>query len=363
MVIGIDARELCGRRTGVGRYLTQLIEAWSDDPAARAHRVICYQPGAPHEDTRRALDALRADLRTVPGLGGTLWEQVALPRAVRRDAPDVFFAPAYTAPILLRVPTVLTIHDLSYMARPDWYRPRERWRRAIVTRASAQRARAIVTDSVFSQQEVTRLLGIPSARITVIPLGLGMAPSEVQCEPRAPLVLFVGSVFNRRRLPDLVAAFARVSSSMPDARLEIVGENRTWPHIDIDGLVAGSGAAARIRVRSWIPDADLASLYRQAAVFVFLSEYEGFGLTPLEALAHGVPAVVLDTAVAREVCGRAALFVQPGDVAGTAEAIRTLLVEADTRRRVLAEAATLLPRYSWPAAARATRVVLEGAAR
>ncbi len=91
----------------------------------------------------------------------------------------------------------------------------------------------------------------------------------------------------------------------------IVGDNRTWPRT---GSAGGGGGARRRRhesnLRSYVPDAELASLYARAAVFVFLSEYEGFGLTPLEALRAGVPIVVLDTPVAREVYGDAAVYVR-----------------------------------------------------
>ncbi len=106
---------------------------------------------------------------------------------------------------------------------------------------------------------------------------------------REPLVLYVGSIFNRRRVPDLIAAFALVRERVPDARLDIIGENRTFPHQDIEALCRASGAGDRIRVRSYVEDAELAEAFRTASVFAFLSEYEGFGLTPLEALARGVP--------------------------------------------------------------------------
>ncbi len=89
-------------------------------------------------------------------------------------------------------------------------------------------------------------------------------------------------------------------------RLEIVGDNRTSPRIDMDRLIAASGVSDRVHWRSYISDADLATLYATASAFVFLSDYEGFGLTPLEAMAAGIPIVVLDTEVSREIYGPAA---------------------------------------------------------
>jgi alpha-1,3-rhamnosyl/mannosyltransferase len=108
-------------------------------------------------------------------------------------------------------------------------------------------------------------------------------------------------------------------------------------------------------------DARLAELYARACVFAFVSDYEGFGLTPLEALAAGVPPVVADTAVAHETCGDAALYVPPGDVEALASALRVLIVDDAVRARLLRAAPSVLARYSWDRAASDTFAVLKQA--
>jgi alpha-1,3-rhamnosyl/mannosyltransferase len=113
------------------------------------------------------------------------------------------------------------------------------------------------------------------------------------------------------------------------------------------------------RWRAYVPDGELAALYASARAFAFLSEYEGLGLTPLEALAAGVPPVLLDTPVARESCGGAALYVERGDIAGTAVALERLLFDEQTRQRLLAAAPSVIGRYRWPEAARHTLDLLE----
>jgi glycosyltransferase involved in cell wall biosynthesis len=356
MRVAIDARELSGRPTGVGRYLAGLLDAWSNSEAARRHQWTLIAPAAPAGASR-----WNAAVEVVGGQGGTIWEQATLPRAVRAARADVFFAPGYTAPLTVAAPLVLTIHDVSFFAHPEWFAFREGVRRRLITAWSARRARTVITDTEFSKGEIQRFIGIDARRVRTIPLGLD-ARSAGGSQQDA-LVLYVGSVFQRRRVDRLIAAFDLVADRVPDARLEIVGENRTSPHLDLEAMRNRCRHADRIAIRSYVDDATLASLYERASVFAFLSEYEGFGLTPLEALAGGVPPIVLDTPVARETCGAAARYVSPSaSNEEIAAGITALLTSADARRDVLRHRLDVLNRYDWSLAAAATLSVLEEAA-
>lgn len=342
--IGIDARELLGETTGVGRYLGELLRRWMVRPDADRREFVLYSPER----------LVGFDARVLPGGRGTWWEQTTLRRAARRDRLDAFFAPAYTAPLNVGVPLAVTIHDISFIAHPRWFRPRERWRRRVLTSHAARHAAVVFTDSEFSRSEIERYLKVERGRLLVIPPGPpDPASSTPDPGPRQPLVLFVGSLFNRRRLPDLIAAFARAAQSVPGARLAIVGADRTWPRQDLRAIAAAHGIAAQVDLREYVDQPTLAGLYARASVFAFLSEYEGFGLTPLEALASGVPVVVLDTPVAREVYGQAAAYVGR-DIESAAAAISRFLVSPDARAEQLSRAADVLSRYSWDRAADTT---------
>lgn len=353
--IGVDARELLGDATGVGRYLGELVRRWVERADAGTRRFLLYAPAA--IPLRVPADAVQ--LR-VGGVGrGTWWEQTWLRAAVRADRPDVFFAPAYTAPLGIDVPLAVTIHDVSFFAHPEWFRAREGIRRRWLTGRAAAAASVVLTDSRFSRDEIVSHLGVQPARVRVIPPGVTQRTAPAPGSTRESIVLFVGSMLNRRRLPDLIAAFASATKTIPGARLVIVGDDRSWPPQDLRAFAAAEGVADRTELRSYVPDEELARLYSEASVFGFLSEYEGFGLTPLEALAAGVPPVVLDTPVAREVYGEAAMFVPPYDVHAAAAALRTLLTSPAARAAVLARAPAVLARYSWAAAARETLDELE----
>ena len=367
MRIGIDARELLGRRTGVGRYLADLCTVWRRLPAGGPHRFVLYSPapgqtpsvlGPPFDTETPGPFSYRA----IPGKGDSWWEQTRLAAAVSEDPPDVLFAPAYSAPLRVRVPVVLTIHDISFETHPEWFSWREGLRRRWFTRQAARRATQIIAVSGFTRDEVVAHLRLSRSRVSVVWSGIHR-PIQTPRVAREPLVLFVGSIFNRRHVPALIRAFARVAARVPDARLVVVGDNRSHPREDPARLADAAGLADRVAVRAYVDDTELAALYARAMVFVFLSEYEGFGLPPLEAMAAGVPTVVGDTPVARELYLEAARRVDVGDVSSIAGAITALLENADERAALLATAAARLPRFTWQRAAEETLAILERAER
>jgi glycosyltransferase involved in cell wall biosynthesis len=360
--IGIDVRELGGRATGLGRYLAGLLGAWQELPEMREHELLLFSA---KPVPIRAGGSLRVRTALVPGAGDVWWEQLKLASAANHHALDVFFAPGYTAPLRLAVPLVLTIHDVSFVAHPEWFGWREGTRRRTLTRLSARKARTILTVSDFSRAEIVAHLGVPADAVRRVYNGF-TPPADAlpgASDPRELLVLYAGTILSRRHVPDLVRAFRAVAEHYPRASLAIVGDNRTYPREDVGALVRDAGLGARVMVHDYADEGLLANLYHRARVFVFLSEYEGFGLTPLEALSAGVPSVLLDTPVAREVFGRAAAYVEDTSESAVATAIEKLLVDGSARQSILAAAPAVLARFSWTRAGRETLDALVGAAQ
>lgn len=355
---GIDARELAGHPTGVGRYLAGVLQTWAGD--AFPHRLRLFL----HAPPPAWLSALPLDLTVdiLPtAVAGTWWEQTTLPAAARRANIDALLAPAYTAPLRSPCPVALIVHDVSFFAQPGGFRWREGLRRRLVTRASARRAATVLTVSEFSASEITRWLDIPRSRLVLAPQGAPEWHGAPPAGAHAPLVLSVGTLFTRRHVPELLGAFAQLAADVPGARLVLVGGNQTQPRIDPISIAQALGIGDRVTWHPYVSDTELDALYRTARVFAFLSDYEGFAMTPMEAAARGVPSVMLDTAVTREVYADAVTRV-PLSVPAIAGALRSLLTDDAAHANAVAAARGRLAHFTWNQTARVVREALEMAA-
>jgi glycosyltransferase involved in cell wall biosynthesis len=368
LVVGIDGRELAGRPTGTGRYLRNLLRHWRETGDA----LVVYFNGPPALDPVLDHPAVRKRPLGDGCARGLVWQEWQLPSAARSDALDVFFSPAYSCPLRLDRPRVTAVHDLSFFAQPQDFTLADALRRRALVRASLRASRRVPVCSEFTARELARLFPDLAERAVHIPLGADAdlleppprAEARAALGLRGPLVLGVGAILNRRCVPELLRAIARLRTRQPDVVLDLVGENRTHPPLDLAALVSRLDLRAQVRLSGFVSDRELALRYAAADVFVALSEYEGFGLPALEAAAHGLPLVVGRAPSLGEIFQDAALLVDPRDEHAVARAIDRVLTEPATRARLVAAGRALAARHSWAETARRTReALLEAAGR
>jgi glycosyltransferase involved in cell wall biosynthesis len=365
-VAGIDGRELQGRSTGTGRYLRSLLRHWRET----GDRFVIYFNGAPPAEPLLAHPRVVArPLGDVP-VRGLVWQERRLPAAARADGLDVFFSPAYSCPLSLDLPRVTAVHDLSFFSLPQDFALLDAMRRRLLVSRSIAASRFVLACSDFTRREIAARFPAHADRVVTVPLGADddLVTPPPRSEARARLgvagefVVTVGAILNRRRLPELLRAFARVRRVLPSVVLDVVGENRTHPRRDLGALARRLGLERAVRFSGFVEERDLADRYAAADAAVFLSDYEGFGLPAVESAVRGLPVVASREPSLGEVLGDAALLVDPRDERAIADALVRVLTDESLRSDLRERGHALASRYSWATAAARTRDVLHRAA-
>jgi glycosyltransferase involved in cell wall biosynthesis len=353
MRIGIDGRALRAARVprGVAVYLERLLGELVRLQPEDEYRVLV--PGGPH---RGSLPG-GVEIVAGEGSGRVLHAAAALAGRPRLDRmlgrPELVWLPA-PAPVAVSpdVPYVLTIHDLSFVHRTRDFSAYERlWHRLARPRRLAREAALVLTDSEQVRSEVIDEWGLVTERVRAVPLGPGRAVAmrDAGGAGEHPYVLAVGAL-EPRKLPLLLArAHARARERGLRAGLVFAGDGPLRAEVEATGAM----------VLGYVPDAQLGDAYGGALCLACVSREEGFGFTPLEALAAGVPPVVSDLPVFAETLGEAALRVPAGDVEALAEALLRLEREPDLRAQLVEAGRERLKELSWERTARETRAAFE----
>jgi alpha-1,3-rhamnosyl/mannosyltransferase len=293
------------------------------------------------------------------------WTLLGLPLAARRAGVDVIHAPAYTAPLWGAIPVVLTIHDVSYARRPDWYPYRRDLVRRSFYRRSALAASAVITDSHFSASEIRAAYGLSPSRIAVIPLGVdstftrageGDAACDLPGGIDGPFVLHVGDLHERRNLPvvlDAVLEARRQFGALPALSLVLAGVDRGVGDA-LSAIAARAGAPEALVRLGPVEEGQLRTLYRCASALVYPSMYEGFGLPVLEAMACGTPVIASNAASIPEVLGDAGLLLAPHDIPAWTHAIGRIVNDEHERTRLGAAGRARAAAFTWARTARMT---------
>jgi glycosyltransferase involved in cell wall biosynthesis len=369
MIVGVDARELQGRPTGTGRYLRNLLRLWGR--AAEGELIAYFNGPAPDDPVLDEAAIVKRPLGGKP-TRGLVWQEWRLPAAVADDRVDVFFSPAYNCPLRLRVPRVTTVHDLSFFAQPSDFTPTDGMRRRALARATFRVSTAIAAVSEFTRREILTRFPHLEGRVHHVPEGADddlPAPPDRQaararlgmCE--GPLLLTVGTILNRRCLPVLLRSVLRLRHDFPGLRLEVVGDDRTHPPLALPRLVHSLGLEGSVRLRGFVSEDELADCYAAADVFVFLSEYEGFGLPVLEAMTRALPVVTSQRPALSELFGEAAILVDPHDETGLAWTVARILHAPGLAGQLVSRGRALSARFSWEDTAKQTWQLLATAAR
>jgi len=300
---------------------------------------------------------------------GTLRTHLHLPWLLRKRRVDILHMPWFYAPAIVPSRLLITVHDLSdVLAPPVGASPPVQTGRLFFARRALNRADHIFAVSHASKRDLARFFHIPESKITVVYdavderfLNEPLPPDADRILERhavnSPYVLYAGNIRPQKNLPRLIEAFAvakaelRGNPEFDQLKLLVIGEalNR---HADLRRAVVRARVREDVRFLGFVPGPVLRVLYSHASAFLFPSLYEGFGLPPLEAMAHGTPVLTSNVSSLPEVFQEAALLVNPENVFDIARGIRQILTENALRQTLRRRGYERARMYSWESAAR-----------
>jgi len=366
MKIGINTYFFKFPASGSGQYLLHLLQALAEVDQENEYILLGPQPTAVKIETPIKFPYLVAPVprlaRRNASIEKLMWEQFTAPLAARNARVDLLYVPYFAPPYFAGSPSVVTIHDVIPLRLPQYRTdPKMRAYLQLITRA-ARKATLIITVSQHAKRDMIDALKIPAERIRVIYEAAGdeynpISDPTILSKVRARYgligryILYLGGLDQRKNVLQLVRAFAQIYHQLGDSDLQLLiagnpekQSGSLFP--DPRPVAADLGITSKIIYR-FIEEEDKPAIYSGASVFVFPSLYEGFGLTPLEAMSCGTPVICSNRTSLPEVVGDAAISFDPDNVREMAQDMQSVLtnneLQADLRARSLKRAA----QFNW----------------
>jgi glycosyltransferase involved in cell wall biosynthesis len=365
--LGIDVTSAVTQRAGIGRYTRELVQALVKYDNAFEYVLFSAKPKKPTAIPLRINEKSQVQIRQAPFSEQwlyRLWHRLRIPLPVQliTGQLDLFYSPDFVLPpVQGDIPTVLTVHDLSFIHYPETFtKSLTNYLNRVVPR-SVHRASHILADSQATKDDLLTIWGVPDEKVSVIYSGVDRSfrPSrdkEKLAELRDkyelgtdPYILSVGTIQPRKNFRMLIRAFKSVAENYPH-RLIIAG-GKGWLYEETFQEVKTQGLENKVQFIGFVDDKDLPALYSEATLFAFPSLYEGFGLPILEAMACGVPVVISDASCMPEIAGEAALALAASGQDEWATGIQNLLEDPSRRMKMVAAGFLRARQFSWRVAA------------
>lgn len=365
--IGLDVTAAVTQGGGIGRYTRELVWALAERADSYAYRFFSARPPAQLPVASPIPTAQHIVYRQAPFSARWLyriWYRLRLPLPVQlfTGRVDLFHSPDFVLPpVFGDVPTLLTVHDLSFHYYPETFTPALVNYLNRVVPWSVRRATHVVADSIATKNDLIQLWDVEPEKVTVLYSGVHPRFEPVTDEERLvavrekydlgrdPYLLSVSTVQPRKNFQMLIRAFKPLAAEMSH-NLVIAG-GKGWLSDQVLAEVERQSLQGRVHFLGFVADEDLPALYSAASLFAFPSLYEGFGLPLLEAMGCGVPVLTSNASSLPEVAGEAACQLSPHDETGWTETMARLLGDDSARAKMVAAGFRQARRFSWSRAA------------
>lgn len=351
------------RSAGIARYIYHLLR---ELPAAADDidlNVYATEPLAPKLLSNVIIHPTRLPVHKP--LARIFWEQTVFAWQLFSEHYSLLHSLAYVSPFLNRTPGIVTLYDLSFYLYPNYFPTLQRLYLQWGTRLSVRRAHRIIAISESTKRDAMRIFNLNPERIDVVTPGVEPeffdaidtgTLEQFRREKHLPekFVLFIGTREPRKNIPTLLSAFAqaRREANLPH-RLVIAG-GRGWMGENIPRALDELGMTQDVIFPGFVPHDELRLWYHAADAFVYPSQYEGFGMPPLEALASGTPVITSNVSALPEAVGSAAVLVDPHDPSSFADALVRVLTDDTLREDLKQRGARHARQFTWTRAAQLT---------
>jgi glycosyltransferase involved in cell wall biosynthesis len=386
MRIGIDCRSIVdladGELAGVGYYtfflVKTLVERYPE------HTFVLFVNRAHHlEESVYSLHTKsNVEIVAIAENGSIpFWtSHVTLARAVREARCDLFHAPAYVAPLLLRgVPTVVTVHDLAIYDHPEWFAAQSPLSKRVLVPRSLRRADAVIAVSQATAEQVVRHFPAVESRVHVV-YEAAVLPEVMMHEVEETMVglrryhkitqkffFFVGTIEPRKNLVRVIHAFEQMMMQLrqeeqvdTESVQLIVAGGLGWKYDEVQRAIAEAvGRQVHVKWIDYVSQTEKVALIANAEALVLASLDEGFGLPALEAMELGTPVIASEVGALAEVTGGHALLVDPYAVESIQDAMLRAAQEPESLRTMTGEAQKYVQQYTWKHAAEQTMHLYE----
>ncbi|MEO7046915.1 MAG: glycosyltransferase family 1 protein [Ferruginibacter sp.] len=371
MVIGIDANEAnVDSRVGISEFayqiLNKLYEFRREDK--NEYEFIIYLKAKPLSHLPKETSWWKYTIIRP----SRLWTQIGLPihLLTTSEKPDVFLTLTHYGPRFSRIPTIVSVMDLSFLHFPQTFKKNDLYQLTKWTEYSVRKAKKIITISNSSKDDIIKYYKVPSEKVNVVYLGLkNLAmnePSEKELSEfgvNKKFILFVGTLQPRKNISRLIESFAKLPQDIKsDYQLVIIGK-KGWLFEEILEAPEKFGVSESVVFLDYVSDIDLPNFYKKAEIFVLPSLYEGFGLPILEAMRYGCPVIASNVSSLPEAGGDAALYFEPENTNDIKNIIEKVLTDNALREKMIVRGREHYKKFTWEKAAKQVLSTIEEVAK
>ena len=372
MKIAINTLSLNRTKAGMGNYIKNLVDGLSKIDKDNEYFVIVSENNKDFfRINKKNFKIINLGKKVTMDLPRLFWEQISLPRFLKKNKIDVLHSPSFVMPIISKAKNVLTVADMTFITHPQVHTLIKRVYFSLFMPYSIKKADRVISISESTKKDILHYVKVDEKKIKTIYLAADssfIVQNKEKCRKKikenydvsSPFILFIGMIEPRKNLERLIIAFSelRKKGNIP-YRLVIVGR-KGWKVRGMLSMIKSLEIEKEIIFTGYVPDEDLARFYNAAEFFVYPSLYEGFGIPIIEAMACGCPVITSNISSMPEVAGDAALLVDPGDVSQISSAMRRLIKDKKLREDMIKRGIKRSSEFSWKKCAKETLKIYRG---